>query len=124
MARCFVYGTIITQKYKNRVGFHTFGQGFPKKPGGRFMLYEYEGSLGGEPLQGAAIYGYNQAKEQFEAAWVDSFHNGSALMYSVGAGWPATVGPRLFTAWALTRTPPAGQTGAGPRWSSSPTQTT
>ena len=72
------------------------------------MLHEYEGSLGGETLQGVAIYGYNQARGRFEAAWVDSFHNGSALMYSVGAGEPAPSRTQLFSALGSYPDPTGG----------------
>ncbi len=51
---------------------------------GRFILHEYQGSFDGKPLQGAAIYGYSSGKKQFECAWVDSFHNGDSIMFSVG----------------------------------------
>ena len=52
--------------------------------GGRFVLHEYEGSLGGKPLHGAAIFGHHFPKEQFEASWVDSFHMGTGIMFSEG----------------------------------------
>lgn len=51
---------------------------------GRFILHEYSGSLGGKPLTGLAIYGYNMDLEKFQSAWIDSFHNGTALMFSEG----------------------------------------
>jgi len=53
--------------------------------GGRFVLHEYTGSFGGNALEGLALYGYHQALRQFQAAWVDSFHNGTAIMYSEGS---------------------------------------
>lgn len=49
---------------------------------GRFVLHEYEGSLGGKPIQGVAIYGYDVSKGRFQCAWVDSFHMGTAIMFS------------------------------------------
>lgn len=51
---------------------------------GRFVMHEYDGSLGGKPLTGMAIYGYNLDTEKFQCAWIDSFHNGSAIMFSEG----------------------------------------
>lgn len=53
--------------------------------GGRFVLHEYQGSLGGDSFEGLAIYGYNLQKQAFEAAWIDSFHMGTAIMFSEGA---------------------------------------
>lgn len=51
---------------------------------GRFVMHEYTGSLGGQALTGMAIYGYNLDTEKFQCAWIDSFHNGSAIMFSQG----------------------------------------
>jgi hypothetical protein len=53
--------------------------------GGRFVLHEYEGSLDGTPLSGLALYGYNRVSGRYEGAWVDSFHNDTAIMFSVGS---------------------------------------
>lgn len=52
--------------------------------GGRFQLYTYQGSLQGEPLEGMALLGYNPQRKRYEMAWVDTFHNGSAIMFSHG----------------------------------------
>ena len=52
--------------------------------GGRFVLHEYEGAMGGEPLSGLALYGYNTGKQQFEATWVDTSHMGTGMLISVG----------------------------------------
>lgn len=51
---------------------------------GRFILHEYKGSFGGKPLEGMAIYGYHLELKKIQAAWIDSFHNGSAIMFSEG----------------------------------------
>ena len=51
---------------------------------GRFILHEYHGSLGGKPLEGMAIIGYQLASGKFQSAWIDSFHNGTAIMFSEG----------------------------------------
>jgi hypothetical protein len=52
---------------------------------GRFALYLYQGSVEGEPQHGMCTFGYNTTLEQFEASWVDSFHNNTAIMFCVGA---------------------------------------
>lgn len=52
--------------------------------GGQYVLHEYKGSFAGKPLEGLAIYGYNLALKKYEMAWVDSFHTGTALMFSDG----------------------------------------
>lgn len=51
---------------------------------GRFVLHEYRGSLGGKPLEGMAIIGYHLASGKYQSAWIDTFHNGSAIMFSEG----------------------------------------
>lgn len=51
---------------------------------GRFVLYEYQGSLGGKPFEGIAIIGFNISSDKFQFAWVDSFHMGTGIMFSEG----------------------------------------
>ena len=51
---------------------------------GRFILHEYKGSFGDKPLEGIALYGYHLDLEKFQSAWVDSFHNSTAIMFSEG----------------------------------------
>ncbi len=53
---------------------------------GRFVVHEYRGSLGGQPLEGIAIHGYDLDSERFVTAWIDSFHMGTAIMLSEGNG--------------------------------------
>lgn len=52
--------------------------------GGRFLLHEYKGSLGEKPLEGISIIGYSFEHDKFQHAWVDSFHMGTAIMFSEG----------------------------------------
>ena len=51
---------------------------------GRFMLYQYEGSLGGKQFDGIAIIGFSISTDKFQMAWVDSFHMGTGIMFSEG----------------------------------------
>jgi hypothetical protein len=51
---------------------------------GKFLLHEYVGSFGGKPINGLAIYGYHLELEKYQCAWIDSFHNGTAMMFSEG----------------------------------------
>ncbi|KQS27784.1 DUF1579 domain-containing protein [Dyadobacter sp. Leaf189] len=53
--------------------------------GGRFLLYQYEGTLTGKPFEGSATIGYDIGNERFQVAWVDSFHMGTAIMLSEGS---------------------------------------
>jgi hypothetical protein len=48
------------------------------------VMHEYSGSFGGKPLEGIAIYGYHLGLGKFQAIWLDSFHNGTAMMFSEG----------------------------------------
>lgn len=52
--------------------------------GGRFALYLYQGSVQGESQQGVYTFGYNTTLDRYEASWVDSFHNNTAIMFCVG----------------------------------------
>jgi hypothetical protein len=52
--------------------------------GGRFALYLYQGSVEGEPQQGIFTFGYNTLSDQYEASWVDSYHNNTAIMFCTG----------------------------------------
>ncbi len=51
---------------------------------GRFVLYEYKGELTGKPFEGLTIFGFDLATSRFQAAWVDSFHMSTAIMFSEG----------------------------------------
>ncbi len=51
---------------------------------GRFILHEYESSIGDKPISGMALYGYDLNTQKFQSAWVDTFHNGTAIMFSEG----------------------------------------
>ncbi len=70
---------------------------------GRFLLYEYQGTLQGEKMQGTMLIGCNLQTGQFEVTWVDNLHMGTGMMFSVGEGaaegfsvlgsYPAEAGP-------------------------------
>jgi hypothetical protein len=51
---------------------------------GKFVMHEYQGSFGGKPFTGIAIYGYDLALQKFQCAWIDSFHTGTAIIFSEG----------------------------------------
>lgn len=52
---------------------------------GRFALFLYQGSVEGELQHGMYTFGYNTLTDQYEASWVDSFHNNTAIMFCVGS---------------------------------------
>ena len=52
--------------------------------GGRFALYQYNGSLGGKFFEGIAIIRFNISTDKFQCAWIDSFHMGTGIMLSEG----------------------------------------
>jgi hypothetical protein len=52
---------------------------------GRFALYLYQGSVEGEPQQGIFTFGYNTLSDQYEASWMDSWHNNTSIMFCVGS---------------------------------------
>ena len=51
---------------------------------GRFVQLRYCGRLGETPVAGQLLIGYHVGDRQVEAAWMDSFHNGSAMMACTG----------------------------------------
>jgi len=51
---------------------------------GRFLLHEYSGSLDGKPFDGIAIFGFDLLTQKFQAAWVDSFHMSTGILFSEG----------------------------------------
>lgn len=51
---------------------------------GRWLRIEYRGTATAQPHAGALILGYHRDAGAFEAAWIDSFHTGTAMMMSVG----------------------------------------
>jgi len=52
---------------------------------GRFALFLYQTSVEGETQHGMFTFGYNTTLEQYEASWLDSFHNNTANMFCVGS---------------------------------------
>jgi hypothetical protein len=53
--------------------------------GGRFVLYLYQTTMDGEPQVGMFTFGFNTMLDRYEASWVDSFHNNTAIMFCTGA---------------------------------------
>ncbi|HSR19381.1 MAG TPA: DUF1579 domain-containing protein [Anaerolineales bacterium] len=51
---------------------------------GRFVIYLYESSVDGEPQHGMFTFGFNTGTNQYEASWLDSYHNNTAIMHCVG----------------------------------------
>jgi Protein of unknown function (DUF1579) len=51
---------------------------------GRFALYLYQSSIDGEPVHGLFTFGFNTTLNQYEASWLDSFHNNTANMFCIG----------------------------------------
>lgn len=51
---------------------------------GRFALFLYQSSIEGEAQHGMFTFGYNTQLNQYEASWVDSFHNNTSIMFCTG----------------------------------------
>jgi hypothetical protein len=51
---------------------------------GRFALFLYQSSIDGEPQHGMFTFGYNTTLDRYEASWLDSFHNNTAIMFCTG----------------------------------------
>lgn len=67
-----------------QAGIRPIGHPDPDEESGGFVLYEYTATLGGEPYEGVAIVGVDGASGRPVSAWVDSFHQSSAIMRSEG----------------------------------------
>ncbi len=51
---------------------------------GRFALYLYQTAAEGQPQHGLYTLGYNTTLDRWEASWIDSFHNNTAIMFCIG----------------------------------------
>lgn len=51
---------------------------------GRFLELNYESTFQGKPLEGKMIFGAYMKLNRFEVSWIDSFHTGTAIMFSFG----------------------------------------
>ena len=51
---------------------------------GRFALFLYQSAIEGEAQHGLFTFGYNTTKDRYEASWVDSYHNNTAIMFCTG----------------------------------------
>lgn len=50
--------------------------------GGRFLQYQYKSFVAEQELEGLAIIGFDLNLERFQISWMDTFHNGTAIMAS------------------------------------------
>jgi len=50
----------------------------------RFALFLYQSAVEDEAQHGMFTFGYNTILDRYEASWVDSFHNNTAIMFCVG----------------------------------------
>ena len=53
---------------------------------GRFVRHVYDTEVEGKPTVGEETIGYNAITEQWQVAWIDSYHMRSAIMWSEGEG--------------------------------------
>jgi hypothetical protein len=51
---------------------------------GRFALFLYQSAIEGEAQHGLFTFGYNTLLDRYEASWVDTFHNNTAIMFCSG----------------------------------------
>ena len=52
--------------------------------GGRWLRMEQTGKVLGKPHAGEMLLGLNRDAATYELCWIDSFHTGSAMMFSTG----------------------------------------
>ncbi len=51
---------------------------------GRFLSYDYQGSLNGKPFEGKMLWAYDLGNQKCQCSWVDTFHMGTGIMHSEG----------------------------------------
>jgi hypothetical protein len=52
--------------------------------GDRFLMHTYEGSIQGKALEGVMLIGVHLKTGVAQMTWIDSFHNGTAMMHCEG----------------------------------------
>jgi hypothetical protein len=63
--------------------------------GGRALRLTYSTSINEEPVTGEMLVGCHLHEDTWQAAWVDSFHTGTQLMWLEGTAWSGGDVPRL-----------------------------
>lgn len=53
--------------------------------GGRFVRFQYVSAAMGKPHSGEFTIGYHREEKRVEATWIDSLHNGTAMMACTGS---------------------------------------
>lgn len=71
------------------------------------LLHEYRGKLMGSRMHGLAMLAYSLQEQQWQAAWMDTVHNGTRIMCSRGDGAADPKRPDVRGSY------PAGE---GPDW--------
>ena len=56
--------------------------------GGRWLRLTQAGSVAGKPHAGELLLGFHSDEKCYQATWLDSFHTGSAMMWSSGPPRP------------------------------------
>jgi hypothetical protein len=51
---------------------------------GRFAIYLYQTAAESGSQHGLFTFGYNTTLDRWEASWIDSFHNNTAIMFCTG----------------------------------------
>jgi Protein of unknown function (DUF1579) len=72
--------------------------------GGRFVRFEYQSSLFGDPFAGMMILGLEKDREQYQFTWIDSFHMGTGTMLSTGPAVPAGEPINVRGTWYVKQT--------------------
>lgn len=52
--------------------------------GGRWLRLEEQGVVAGQPHAGELLVGFHRDASEYELCWIDSFHTGSAMLWSRG----------------------------------------
>ncbi|MBP6574953.1 MAG: DUF1579 domain-containing protein [Flavobacteriales bacterium] len=82
---------------------------------GMHLVHEYEGTTMGKRQTGLAIHSYSLGEQRWQTAWVDSFHNGTRIMFSQGLAGTDVRRPNVLGSYPVSSVDPSADP-TGPDW--------
>jgi len=104
-------GTLWFEPDKPPAAEHTFEGSFTLRADGLWAQFECSYHMLDTDVVGNATIATDLGRDQWQIAWIDSFHTGNAVMLSVGPiPAPGSEGPALdvLTSYAMGDSPPWG----------------
>ncbi len=82
---------------------------------GMHLLHKYDGITMGKRQTGLAIHSYSLGEQRWQTAWVDSFHNGTRILFSQGSAGADARRPNVLGAYPVSSVGPSADS-AEPDW--------